>query len=96
MSEAAAIKRELEAMAVHLADLADRVGTLATEESGPENGTPARLLTAREVMARTGLPRGRVYALGRQGKAGAVKVGERGIRFSERGLAEWERQGGAS
>ena len=95
MSEAHAIARELEALAIRLADLGDRVQALEAENSEPENGTPCRLLTAREVQERTGLSRARIYALGREGKAGAIKVGERSVRFSERGLQQWQQRGGA-
>ena len=70
--------------------------TPGTVEPEPRNGEqPNRLLTAAEVMQRTGLRRGAVYRLGKQGQLGAVRLGERGVRFSERGLDAWLRDGGA-
>ncbi len=84
-------------IAAELEVLARRVRELEQEaESTSGNGEVNRLLSARDVAEQTGLPLGRVYALGRQGKAGAVKVGERAVRFSESGLDAWLRSGGLS
>ncbi len=96
------LARELSDLAQRLARLTDQVEALEAErvEPQPESGAvgveAGRLLTAAEVSERTGLGRGAVYRIARKGGLGAVKFGERGVRFSERGLAEWERQGGAS
>ena len=89
----------LEAEAERLLELARQVRTLeAGVANGGEtgNGEVGRLLSARDVAKRTGLPLARVYALGRQGEAGAVRTGERAIRFSESGLDAWLRSGGVS
>ena len=95
MSEARAIARELAELGSRLADLSRRVEELegAEVDSSPSDG--ASLLSAREVGERTGLSRGTVYRLGRQGELGAVRVGERGVRFSSAGLAAWLRNGAA-
>ncbi len=84
-------------IAAELEVLARRVRELEQEaESTSANGEVNRLLSARDVAERTGLPLGRVYSLGRRGEAGAVKVGERAVRFSESGLDAWLRSGGLS
>ncbi len=93
MTKRAAILAELRTFARRQADLISRLERL-------EDGTPScarsadgveglKLLTAAQVVELTGLPRGRVYQLGREGKAGAVRIGERSVRFSERGLSAW-------
>ncbi len=96
MSEAHAIARELAELGSRLADLSRRVEELegAEDDSSPSGGTS--LLSAREVGERTGLSRGTVYRLGRQGELGAVRVGERGVRFSAAELDAWLRNGGSS
>ncbi len=89
----------LEAEAERLLELARQARTLeavVAHGGGTGNGEVGRLLSARDVAERTGLPLARVYALGRQGEAGAVRIGERGIRFSESGLDAWLRSGGWS
>ena len=95
MSEAHAIARELAELGFRLADLSRRVEELecAETDSGPIDG--ASLMSATEVVERTGLSRGTVYRLGRQGELGAVRVGERGVRFSAAGLEAWLRNGGS-
>ena len=95
VSEASTIARELAELGSRLADLSRRVEKLegAEVDSGPSAG--ASLLSAREVVERTGLSRGTVYRLGRQGELGAVRVGERGVRFSAGGLDAWLRRGGS-
>ena len=96
VSEAHAIARELAELGSRLADLSRRVEELQSAEadSGPTDG--ASLLSATEVVERTGLSRGAVYRLGRQGELGMVRVGERGVRFSAAGLDTWLRNGGSS
>ena len=96
VSEARAIARELAELGSRLSDLSRRVEELegAEVDSSPSDG--ASLLSAREVGERTGLSRGTVYRLGRQGELGAVRVGERGVRFSAAGLDAWLRNGGSS
>ncbi len=93
----ASLAAELQAVASRLLEVAR---DLEAREGDPTNGaTPAdgvRLLTAREACQRTGLGRAAIYRLARAGEAGAVKVGERGVRFCESGLAAWLRQGGCS
>ena len=96
MNEARALARELSELSARLAEVAARVGELEHADSGAEPADGACLLTCAEVMKRTKLPRGTVYRLAREGGLGAVKVGERGVRFSERGVAEWIRDGGSS
>ena len=93
------IARELAEIGARLADLAARVQALdgAKADGGERgNGEAGRLLSAKDVAARTGLSLARIYALGRQGQAGAVKVGERAVRFSEAALDTWVRSGGVS
>ena len=46
-------------------------------------------------MERTSLGHRAVYRLANRGEAGAVRIGERGIRFSERGLRAWLAAGGS-
>ncbi len=96
MSDAHAIAHELAELGSRLADLSRLVEELedAQVDPGPSDG--ARLLSAREVVERTGLSRGTVYRLGRQGELGAVRVGERGVRFRAAGLDAWLRNGGSS
>ena len=87
----------LEAEAERLLELAGQVRALEASNGGESgNGGVGRLLSAKDVVKRTGLPLGRVYALGRQGEAGAVRISERAIRFSESGLDAWLRSGGLS
>ena len=98
MSEHHTVADALEVEAERLLSLAREVRTLeATVANGGEtgNGEVGRLLTATEVAERTGLPKAVVYRVGRRGEAGAVRIGERGVRFSERGLAQWLAEGGA-
>jgi excisionase family DNA binding protein len=84
----------LEALAARLVEVAARLQE--PHEAQADDDPPNRLLTAAEVAERTGLTKGRVYALARQGEAGAVRVGERGVRFSAAGLEAWLRGGGSS
>ena len=95
MSEARAIARDLEQLAARLAELARRIEALQADGADSIEVAPSRLLSCAEVVERTGLPRGAVYALGRRGEAGAVRTGLRSIRFSEGELTKWLRQGGA-
>ena len=71
-------------MSTRLAELVQSLEGLERGEGEPvsKNGDSLRLLTAAQVMESTGLTRGLVYALGRQGELGAVRVGERGVRLS--------------
>ena len=92
-SELANVARDLEALAARVAELAACADAPGAE---PEDGGSCKLLKVCEVVKRTGLSRGAVYALARKGQAGAIRTGERSIRFDERGLAEWQRNGGAS
>lgn len=92
-NELAAIARELEALATRVAELA---ACADAPGAPPADGGPCRLLKVYEVVERTGLPRGAVYALARKGLAGAIRTGERSIRFDERGLDAWLRDGGSS
>ena len=87
MTGRASIVAELQALAQRQADLIGRLerldGAAPTSEPEQESGsTELKLLTAAEVAQLTGLPRGRIYQLGREGKAGAVHIGERGVRLS--------------
>ena len=94
IASARTIARELEELGARLVELSRRVEELSAKaDRDPSNGA---LLSAREVVERTGLSRGQVYALGRRGEAGAVRIGERGVRFSESGLTEWMECGGSS
>ena len=90
MSESLAA--ELEAEAERLMALAAQVRELGA--NGVDDGEVVQLLSAQEVARRTGLPLDRVYQLGREGKAGAVRIGKRAVRFGLRGLAQWQREGG--
>ena len=96
MNEARAIARELAELGARLADLTQRVENITGSGGEPAPSTGTALLSAREVAERTGLSRGAVYRLGRQGELGAVRVGERGVRFSAAGLDAWMRDGGSS
>ena len=84
-------------MCVELSRFRGRPQTLEVEgeESGAHGNEDGRLLNADEVAERLGLPKGRVYELGRRGEAGAVRIGERSIRFSAAGLEAWVREGGS-
>ena len=81
------IADSLESTAARLLTLAQHVRAI---EDGAVDGM--RLLTAGEVRDLTGLSRGRVYELGREGELGAVKIGQRGIRFSKAQLDAWMRR----
>ena len=95
MSKARVLARELEELSERVAEAARRVEALQAEGADPMESASLRLLTCAEVTERTGLSRGAVYALGRRGEAGAMRISERSIRFSESGLTQWLRQGGA-
>ncbi len=96
MAEHVTLAAEIEAALAHLATLAVRVRELEANGPVPLEVKPGRLLTAAEVQKRTGLTRSAVYKLAREGLAGAIRTGERSIRFDDRGLAEWQRNGEAS
>lgn len=93
MGDLRRLAADLEAEATRLQDLARRARELDVETL-PDSGA-GRLLTANEVSKRTGLTKAQVYALFRRGEAGAVRLGERGVRFSEHGLVAWEGAGGS-
>ena len=94
MTERGTLAAELEAAVAHLQDLAARVREL--ENNGtPVDTSPARLLTIDEAVQRTLLPKGRLYALARQGEAGAVRIGVRSVRFNSRALDAWLESGGS-
>ena len=96
MTDPRSIAAELRYEAARLTALAELVEGLEAETNGACVTEGERLLSAEEVVQRTGLPRGRVYALGRRGELGAIRVGERGVRFSDAGLRQWLRQGGSA
>ena len=87
--EARAIARELAELGTRLSDLAQQFENLKSSsgELAFSNGTA--LLSASEVAERTGLSLAVVYRLAREGGLGAVRVGERGVRFSAAGLEAW-------
>ena len=94
MSEFPTLAAALEAEAERLLELAGQVRAL--EANGVvTNGEVGRILSAKEVVKLTGLSRSAVYRLAREGQLGAIKLGLRGVGFTERGLAEWQRQGRA-
>ena len=98
MSELAVIADKLAELSRRLATLARRTEALEVEEAEPReppgNGSAGRLLSAREVCAITGLGRGQVYRLAREGGLGAVRIGSRSYRVSEAALEDWARRGG--
>ncbi len=95
MSEARAIVHDLEELGKRVTAIARRVEALQTEDADSLDTTSSRLLTCAQVVERTGLSRGAVYRLAREGGLGVVRAGERGVQFSERGLEQWLRQGGS-
>ncbi len=90
-----AIAAALEAEAARLLELAGQVRELEANGEERTNGAVGRLLSAVEVSTILGISRSAVYRFAREGQLGAIKVGERGVRFTERALAEWQRQGRA-
>ncbi len=87
------IAAELESLARRVRKLEDLKEEEAETASG--NGEAGRLLRVKDVVKILGLSRSQVYRLASEGQLGAIKLGVRGVRFTERGLAEWQRQGGA-
>jgi excisionase family DNA binding protein len=49
----------------------------------------SRLLTADDVAALLGVPRGFVYALSRRGELPTVRVGDRYVRYRAQTVDEW-------
>lgn len=77
-----------------LADLARLQAELMLRlAAAPAAEGPDKLLKVDEVVERTGLRRGRVYELAREGRIPTVKVGHQ-VRFPERRLAAWIEEGG--
>lgn len=53
-----------------------------------------KLLNANEAADILGVSTWRLYQLAREHKVPAVRMGERGLRFSEKALEEWAARGG--
>ena len=88
------IAAELEVLARRVRALED----LAEEqeaESTSGNGEAGRLLSVKDVVEILGLSRSQVYRLASEGQLGAIRLGERSVRFTQKALAEWQRNGGA-
>lgn len=54
----------------------------------PDESHP-RLLTAREVKERYGIPASSVYAMVKSGELAAVHYGKRAVRFSAQAIDAW-------
>ncbi len=89
------IAAELERLARRVRELEDLKEEQEAESTSGNGAEAGLLLRVKDVVEILGLSRSQVYRLASDGQLGAVKLGVRSVRFTARGLAEWQRQGGA-
>ena len=83
------IAAELESLARRVREL-ENLKEEQEAESTSGNGEAGRLLRVKDVVEILGLSRSQVYRLASEGQLGAIRLGVRGVRFTERGLAKWQ------